>query len=169
MLREEKWFRYSSRFYPLSVRPCGSDLYVFFAPTFWPIGITSKVHADYCSKILMQDSLYPIHADFLQEILAAGRAHLKQEIVVIKISHSALVFCGPVAQLLKLRGNSVLLYPLIGKLWRNSWPGSIYKILERIEYFHRFARPSGPSRANAYHGIDQLRNLMFLTPGKHFF
>lgn len=117
----------------------------------------------------MQDSLYPIHADFLQEILAAGRAHLKQEIVVIKISHSALVFCGPVAQLLKLRGNSVLLHPLIGKLWRNSWPGSIYKILERREFFYRVSRPSGPSRDIAYHGIDQLRGLMFLTPGKHFF
>ena len=183
-LREEKWLSHDPDYYPLSVRTCGSDLYVFFAPTFRPIGISSKVDAEYCSKILPQDMLY------------AGtrtRADLLKEIIVIKIvklagSNHAKMWsvCGPAVNILSLPGRTWH-ESLIDQAWesnssRDACARDIFglleswvnvrgrKILENGRKILEKRRPSFPhTSCILFDSIDQLRDLMDLEPGKHFF
>lgn len=181
MLKEEKWYRYTPGFYPLSVRRCGADLYIFFAPTFRPIGISSKAGADYCSKIFSQDILY------------AGtrcRADLLREVVVIKIckptgiNHIEMMslcgiekmsLCGPAKDILSWRGNwrgskSLTVAPWESNSSKEDCARNIFGILE-----HWFACRS---RSNweknfiscaLFKSIAQIRDLMDIGPGKHFF
>jgi hypothetical protein len=146
-------------FYPLGVRRCGNDLYIFFAPTFRPIGINSMSDAKYCSEILEQDILY------------AGtrrRADLLREVHVFKISkrmsHNETfieTYVGTAENVLSNATDSV---------WR--WPQEIgnFDKKDLVEYIRFGLIHFRYHRGCAlFKSIDQLHDLMDIGPGKHFF
>lgn len=177
-LREEKGRGYhsSSNFYPIDVSRCGNDLYIFFAPTtFRPIGISSKVDAEYCSKIMPQDILYAG---------TRSRADLLREVVVIKlckpagINHIEMIVCGPAKEILSWRGNwrdrgSLLFDHLESNSSREGYARKIFGILghwsEYSDPFFRIPYLITPTSCDLFKSIAQLRDLMDLEPGKHFF
>jgi hypothetical protein len=156
LLKEDKSGICRSGFYPLSIRVCGSELYVFFAPAFRPIGISSMSDAKYCSEILEQDILY------------AGtrrRADLLREVHVLKISmiHNKTfieTYVGTAENVLSNATDSVRrCLQEIGNFEKEDWVVRIRFELIRFRY-HGCA---------LFESIDQLHDLMDIGPGKHFF
>jgi hypothetical protein len=169
-LREGKWFSHDPDYYPLSVRRCGADLYVFFAPTFRPIGISTKAGAEYCSEIFSQDILYAC---------TRSRADLLNEIIVLKIDKSLAINRGIAAHIFSRTKQNQPLRRRIGLrpgLQSNSskedWARAIFITLgKHYRYWPVPSRRFEFPHANCalFKSIVQLRHLMGLRPGKHFF
>jgi hypothetical protein len=168
LLKEDKSGICRSGFYPLSVRRCGNDLYIFFAPTFRPIGISSMSDAKYCSEILEQDILY------------AGtrrRADLLREVYVLKISkrmtHNETfieTYVGTAENKLSNATDSVLrLLQEIGNFDKKDWVEYIRFELTHFRDFNTISRNCSYHGCALFKSIDQLHDLMDIGPGKHFF
>jgi hypothetical protein len=168
LLKEDKSGICRSGFYPLSIRVCGSELYVFFAPAFRPIGISSMSDAKYCSEILEQDILY------------AGtrrRADLLREVYVLKISkrmtHNETfieTYVGTAENKLSNATDSVLrLLQEIGNFDKKDWVEYIRFELTHFRDFNTISRNCSYHGCALFKSIDQLHDLMDIGPGKHFF
>lgn len=184
MLKEEKWYSYYPGFYPLSVRRCGADLYIFFAPTFRPIGISSKAGADYCSKIFSQDILYAgtlCRTDLLREVVVikickpTGINHIEMMSLYGIEVMEMMSLCGPAEDILSWRGNwrgskSLTVAPWESNSSKEDCARNIFGILERWSASRsRSNWEKNYIRCALFKSIAQLRDLMDIGPGKRFF